>query len=299
MKSTTYGKVVYLDPDIAVFGDLLELSTRLDEYDIVLTPHLCKPENSVQAILDNEICALRHGIYNLGFIAIKRSDNALAFAKWWMDRLVHFCYDDIPQGLFTDQRWCDFVPVFFESVYIEKSCAYNVATWNLSHRTITKDKGKYFVNGKPLQFYHFSGFDSGALKTMASIYGATREVGELIKWHESVQKENDQEQMGEYPCKYSVYSNGEQITDSQRKLMRNRQDLLNHFGNTDPFMVDGSAKCYYSWYQLYGLADEDEKDRIITELKAKLSIVKRYLAPLVWIRRKFLHCKAIRTSRIG
>ena len=102
-----YDAVVYLDPDIAVFGSLTPLLSQLDRYEILLTPHLIAPESTGPAIRDNEIGALKTGIYNLGFVAIRPSGDGLKFASWWEERLLSFCYDEIPRGLFTDQRWCD------------------------------------------------------------------------------------------------------------------------------------------------------------------------------------------------
>ena len=32
------------------------------------------------------------------------------FIDWWADRLRQFCYDEVPNGLFTDQRWVDLAP---------------------------------------------------------------------------------------------------------------------------------------------------------------------------------------------
>ena len=48
-------KVVYLDPDIAVFNDLHELEELLEEYDVVLTPHVTIPEENANDIAYNEI----------------------------------------------------------------------------------------------------------------------------------------------------------------------------------------------------------------------------------------------------
>ena len=36
-------KVVYLDPDIAVFSDLAEIIEKLDQYSVILTPHQVTP----------------------------------------------------------------------------------------------------------------------------------------------------------------------------------------------------------------------------------------------------------------
>jgi hypothetical protein len=121
------------------------------------------PERTRDAILDNEFSVLRHGIYNLGFVAVSNTAEGRRFAEWWADRLKDFCYDDIPRGLFTDQRWVDLAPAYFDSVRILRSPQYNVCTWNLTHRTVNGSFARGFtVNGLPLVFYHFSGLDSGA-----------------------------------------------------------------------------------------------------------------------------------------
>jgi hypothetical protein len=105
-------KVVYLAPDIALFDDLSPVVSLLDRWNLVLTPHQIQPDHDRAAIIDNEIGSLKHGIYNLGFLAVAGTAEGKRFASWWRDRLLAFCFDDIPNGLFTDQRWCDHAPVF-------------------------------------------------------------------------------------------------------------------------------------------------------------------------------------------
>ena len=33
---------------------------------------------------------------------------------WWCQRAYRFNRDDVPNGLFTDQRWMDLVPALFD-----------------------------------------------------------------------------------------------------------------------------------------------------------------------------------------
>jgi hypothetical protein len=40
----------------------------------------------------------------------------------------------VANGLFTDQKWLNFAPVFFDGVSIIRSSRHNVATWNLTTR---------------------------------------------------------------------------------------------------------------------------------------------------------------------
>ncbi len=116
-------KVFYFDPDMAVFSSLGQLLNALDLHSIVLTPHQTVPEESYEAIVDNEICSLKHGIYNLGFLGIRSSEQGMEFCIWWASRLHDFCYDDIARGLFTDQRWVDLAPAFFPKLeyYVSQS----------------------------------------------------------------------------------------------------------------------------------------------------------------------------------
>src|SRR5205807_5723505 len=116
--SEGYEKIIYLDPDTCVFNSLRDVEELLDRYDIILTPHQLTPDNEPGAIVDNEIMSLATGIYNLWFIAVSTRSEARRFAAWWSRRLLLFCRDDIPRGLFVDQRWCDHVPSFFENVHV-------------------------------------------------------------------------------------------------------------------------------------------------------------------------------------
>ena len=242
-------KVVYLDPDICVFDELEEIDCLLDQYDILLTPHQTIPEDEYQDILNNEICSLKHGTYNFGFYAVKNSDNGVKFAKWWRDRLIDFCYDDIPNGIFTDQKWGDLVPALFDGVYILRSPAYNVSTWNLSHRIVERKDNVYYVNGEPLQFYHFSGFDSGAQKIMLELYAKRGSaVFELRDKYIVAQDAVGQKRFEKMFSIYDFYDNGEKISNDERLVLKNRLDVADYFKEENPYVADQS-KSYYAWYR--------------------------------------------------
>lgn len=100
-----------------------------------------------------------NGIYNLGFLAVRRSEETTKFMNWWMIKLKTECYMDIQNGMFVDQLYCNMVPLYFEGVKIDKYPGYNISYWNLHERNFTFKNGKYFVNGQPLVFYHFSGIN--------------------------------------------------------------------------------------------------------------------------------------------
>ena len=241
-------KAFYFDPDMVVFSRLDELCNRLDAHSVLLTPHQSCPEETLEAILDNEMASLRHGVFNLGFLGVRASDEGRRLVDWWASRLQHFCHDDIDRGLFTDQRWMDLAPCFFDDIEIMRDAGFNVATWNLTHRRATGSLADGVrVNGEALGFYHFSGFDSGAQETMLTKYGETSPVlFELREWYLAECEHMGQSQLGRWPAKYSTFDDGSPISKAQRVLYREREDLRQAF--PDPFSTAEVNHCYRDWF---------------------------------------------------
>lgn len=239
LNSGSGGKVIYLDPDTVVFSPLTEITNALDESSILLTPHQVTPELDVSAIIDNEICSLKHGIYNLGFIAVKNSPVGNKFAKWWTERTYYFCRDDIPNGLFTDQKWIDLVPALFPEVAILLSTRYNVATWNITTRHLSlTENGSYLVDGLPLGFYHFTGFDSGNHFIMAAKNGANNfALTKLISWYNSEVELLKKDPLTQSAWHFGFFESGNPISKDQRIVYRARRDLQTAF--PDPYVRNG------------------------------------------------------------
>lgn len=149
------GPVAYFDPDIEVFRPLGDIGDLAQEHSIVLTPHTLDPLPHTGEE-PGEITLLHAGMFNLGFIAV--GEGAGDFLDWWAERLSRAGHVDPNRGQFVDQRWVDFVPSLFDhAVLRDPGC--NVAHWNLATRRFELVGGEYLVNGKPLRFFHFSGFD--------------------------------------------------------------------------------------------------------------------------------------------
>jgi hypothetical protein len=238
--------VIYLDPDTALLGPLDPLIDMLRTDDILLTPHLIDPNDDVQAILDNDIATLRTGIYNLGFVAIRTTGEGARFAKWWNDRLLSYCYDDIPQGLFVDQRWCDHVPALFDKVKVVRDPGYNVASWNLSQRKVAVGKdGAITVNGHPLRFWHFTKL--GPLgDTMTKRYaGSNFPVYEIWSWYKREVAEATESGIPDRWWAYGTYADGTPIERAHRLLYRERGDLQAAY--PDPYAA--GAGTFREWLE--------------------------------------------------
>jgi lipopolysaccharide biosynthesis glycosyltransferase len=254
-----FEKIIYLDPDIVVINSINYISELLEDHAILLTPHLLEYSTDKQAINDNEIMGvLRHGVYNLGFIAINcKKPDGKRFANWWANRLLEYCYDDYSNGLFTDQKWCDIIPAYFNDYYIIRDPGYNVASWNINKRKLSfSDEGDLLVNNKYLlRFYHFTGYDSGTGNSMINRYGDGNQViNEIWAWYERMLQQNGQGEFGKHKYGYNYYDNGFEITKENRQIYREREDLQKLFPN--PFSTkDGENKYkggFYSWLNSNG-----------------------------------------------
>jgi hypothetical protein len=246
-------RVVYFDPDIVLFSRIDDILAELGDANIALTPHQTVPERTLDAVLDNEVASLKHGIFNLGFIGVANRDEGRRFAQWWSERTYALCRADVANGLFTDQKWLDFAPVFFDGVAIVRSPRHNVATWNLTTRRMTGDLEHGFeVDGEPLGFYHFTGFDSGAHKIMA-IKNAMKNasVQALIGWYERQTAVARGDPIAAWPWAFGRYTDGTPIEAWHRRLYRDRVDLRDAF--PDPYDASDPDRSYRGWCATEGL----------------------------------------------
>jgi hypothetical protein len=266
-------KVLYMDPDTVAFSRLDDILAVLDKDSLALTPHLTSPEQTLEGVMDNEISCLKHGIYNLGFIGVKADDEGRRFAKWWGDRIYQFCRDDIKNGLFTDQRWIDLVPALFNGVQIMKSSRHNVATWNLRSRVFSGSMAKgYTVDGEPLGFYHFTGFDSGAHRAMADKNaGGNESVRELIDWYTAATRDLGQDPLANVKWAFGNFSDGSKISNAQRIIFRDRVDVQAVY--PDPFDVNGYGKwwAHQASHEYPGLFDAATADAELSRLTTVLT----------------------------
>ena len=271
-------RVIYFDPDMILFSRVDDILETIESQNIALTPHQVTPESTLDAIRDNEIASLKHGVFNLGFIAVRNSEESRRFAAWWAERLYHFCVADIPNGLFTDQKWMNFAPIFFNGVHILKSPRFNVATWNLTTRRVTGDRsGGFTVNGEPLGFYHFTGFDSGAHQIMAVKNGVdSPAVFDLIRWYEQQTQDDANDPLSKLPWGYANFDDGSKIPKAARILYRARLDLRRAF--PDPFSTRAD-KNFRQWIiQEFGTLEMTSKEgKVIAPSFPKRSTVRRTL----------------------
>ncbi|TVY11830.1 hypothetical protein [Paenibacillus cremeus] len=147
---------IFLDTDTLVLSAFDEIEEVLQTHAVVLTPH---------ELFDQKKVYLFHGIFNIGFIALNRSEEAARFLEWWTARGDRYCYDRyLSGGIFFEQNWLNLAPAYFQ-VHILRHPGYNVAFWNFGERgrsIVRAGDGRYYANDVPIRFFHFSKL-SGAL----------------------------------------------------------------------------------------------------------------------------------------
>jgi len=156
LANQTSEPVVYLDPDCFVYDRLDEVDELASRHSLVLTPHVRRPIPRDGLLIDEQRI-LWSGIFNLGFVAVTSA--ATPFLEWWRERTRFDAIRDPQSGLFTDQRWVDFVPALFPHSVLREP-GYNVAYWNLFERRVARGAdGAPTADGAALRFFHFSGYD--------------------------------------------------------------------------------------------------------------------------------------------
>ena len=147
--------VVYLDADIDVLHSLDDVAELAVRSGVALLPNLLEPP-PLDGASPSELEFGFVGMYCSGLLAVGRSGGR--FLEWWSSRSRWDCLFAEDVGLHGDQRWLDWVHLYFDHAVI-RDPAVNVAHWNLHERPLALSDGVFTVNGALLRSFHFAGFD--------------------------------------------------------------------------------------------------------------------------------------------
>jgi SAM-dependent methyltransferase/glycosyltransferase involved in cell wall biosynthesis len=221
-------RVAYLDPDIRVYDRLDEIERLTSEHGLVLIPHITSPIPR-DGKRPSEADILISGTYNLGFISLERGYATDGLLDWWSERLKTDCVVAPDVGYFVDQRWMDFVHAVMPDFYVLRDPSYNVAYWNLHGRDLTYHKGRYQVDGRPLRFFHFSGFDPDHRKRLSKHQTRIeiRRGSALARACNGYAEEllaNGYKRAKNWPYSYGVLPNGVRLDSGMHRLYRKGEE---------------------------------------------------------------------------
>lgn len=245
--NSDFDAVIYLDPDIRCFSGLDAIIKLLAHgASVVATPHVTSPIED--GLRPNDSHLLQAGVFNLGFLAVARSQEGDEFLCWWGRRMTTQCINSISDNLFVDQKWCDLLPCYVERLAVLRRPGFNVAYWNLFERSLAIDAdGHITCNDEPLAFFHFSGInpaEPGTLSkhqnrhTLSDLPVVKRLVEDYIRdiklagWEET----------RSLAYAYGAFQNGTPIRDIMRKTYR-RRFQPGEFPDGSPFNAGAEAIC--------------------------------------------------------
>lgn len=221
--------VVFLDTDIIAYAPFDDLLAALEQHSILLSPHRMEPR-------PDPLGYLQHGIFNTGFLALRRSEETMRFLEWWGQRLYSYCHYYAP--FFVDQKWVDLAPAFFD-INVWKHPGYNVAAWNLHERCrriVREEKGYFWLeNDYPFVCYHYSGMHGMLQYCMDQwIPDKSNPLYGLLQAYEDELEVMGKSELSDVPWSYDYYLDGSPISAEERKAYG--RDVHAFESGLDPFL---------------------------------------------------------------
>jgi hypothetical protein len=147
-RDATIETVSYLDSDLYFFGDPEAARRELGGGSVLIVPHRFPPALEHQ---------LKYGTFNVGLISFRQDANGQASLRWWRERCVEWCRDDVHGDRYGDQRYLDAFPSRFTGVVAAGHKGIGLGPWNCAGNSIALQTNEVFVGGERLIFYHFHG----------------------------------------------------------------------------------------------------------------------------------------------
>lgn len=164
----SYDTVVLLGADCVLYSDidsLLEMPGK-----IVLVPHVVTPPPQSAPFY-------RTGHANGDVICFRKE--SLPIIDWLLTQPMR---RDPKNGMFFEQSLLSSLPFFFDDVTICKDVTINYAYYNFFERKLTRKRGRYFVNDRPLALCQFSGYIDGEPEKISKYYQCPRPDNAVVRF---------------------------------------------------------------------------------------------------------------------
>lgn len=141
--------VMYLDADVFFFSSPGVLFEEMGDASILITEHRFSEHLLVRQV---------HGRFNVQCQAFRNDEEGQRCLTLWRRQCIEWCYDQLEENRYADQKYLDAWPDLYESLIISQNRGVGVASWNVHDCVFTLCDDKVFVNGHRLVFFHFHGF---------------------------------------------------------------------------------------------------------------------------------------------
>ncbi len=234
-------KWLFIDADILICGSLEPVWSDLDLHSLLLTIHRrTRPPSELVFI---ERAMLSTGVYNAGFVGLRRTPETLEFIRWFKSKLVDGCFNDLTIGLCGDQLWLNLVPHWFEDAALVSDRGVNVAYWNLQEVPLRLDsKGQIFAGDGLLKAFHFSGWSPEVPERVTSRdafdIGHSSEAWAVLRdRYATLLRANGWEEVHRWPYAFATFPSGRKVRSLMRRAYH-RQLSNGGAAPADPFAAE-------------------------------------------------------------
>jgi glycosyltransferase involved in cell wall biosynthesis len=243
MYLANYGsKAIYMDCDIGVFARFDAMIAALETANIVLIPHMMAlfPKPEEQWRHPNNADIFNSGLINAGCFGINL-DNSKEFLEFWHDaNILHAWSPD--EGRQTDQQFLNWALINCDNVHVLRDKSYNVAYWNLHERSLRCNNPdslelNFEVEGHPLTFFHFSGFDPNDTLTLSrhdqrySVY-TLPSIALILEWYGSNLLAGPLAGLVHEPSRFDTLANGIRLNVFLRNILKRYDSYFPRFDTT-------------------------------------------------------------------
>ena len=127
---------MFTDTDTCFYAPIHDVGSAAEAAGLVLLPTAIRPVNVRRYFPAGQIeyREWMNGLFNCGLLAVGQGGKN--FVEWWAGLLARDCLREPSAGMWVDQLWLDWAPVYFEHL-IMRDGSVNVAFWNLDEREPT------------------------------------------------------------------------------------------------------------------------------------------------------------------
>ncbi len=243
-------RAVYLDCDVAVFAPSTALLAALDEADLVLIPHMLElfPRPNEQWRRPNNADIFNSGLINAGCFGIRLgSPGASQFLQFWHDANLHHAWS-ADEGRQTDQQFLNWALIKCDHVCVLRDPSYNVAYWNLHERSLRQTAPcdaelAFTVEGQPLTFFHFSGFDPNDVLRLSrhdqrySVY-TLPSVALMLEWYSRQILASPAARRTQETYRFDVMANGVRLSHFLRDVLKRYDAYMPRFDGSTRYGAD-------------------------------------------------------------
>ena len=141
--------VTYLDSDLFFFASPDPIYDEMKDAAFGIIPHRFARGLEGQR---------RFGLYNVGWVSVRRREDGINALRWWRERCIEWCYDRVEGDRFADQRYLDRLPEMFGGVHVVAHLGANLAPWNFADYDLRWNDGAVMIERRyQLLFFHFYG----------------------------------------------------------------------------------------------------------------------------------------------